>query len=361
MDIYENARKAYLVMEDGSVVSGYSVGAKKDVYGELVFNTSVVGFQQLLTDPANENHILIDTFPMLGNYGVVENEDDLSPATAQAVIVRDWCPTPSNYKMTGRIDDWMERKGIVGLFGVDTRALTRKLRDGGVLKAMVTENEVTEENVAQFVQAIKDHAETAPYWKEKKELELNPVSDKKVVVMDLGARADVVAALNARNFSTIVVPSTMSAEEILSHEPEAVVICGGYAGNADLSKELDTIAALQNSGKALLGIGLGHQLMAKLAGAQISKMSVGHRGANCPVTELESGRTFITTQNHGYVVANVDESKAVVTHVNSNDKSCEGLRYKDFAGMSVQFIPESELGRKNFDGIYDTFFAMIEK
>lgn len=361
MDIYKNAQRAYLVMEDGSVVKGYSVGAKQDAYGELVFNTSVVGFQQLLTDPANENNIMVDTFPMLGNYGVVENEDDLSAATAKAVIVRDWCPTPSNYKMTGRIDDWMERKGIVGLFGVDTRALTRKLRDGGVMKALITTKEVTEENKAELVEAIKAQADKTPYWKEKNELEVNPVSDRKVVIMDLGARADVVNAFNVRGFSTIVVPAAMSAEEILSNEPEAIVVCGGYSGAADVSKELETIAELQKSGKPILGIGLGHQLMAKLAGGSVVKMKDGHRGANCPVTELSTGRTFITTQNHGSYVEGVSTEKAEVTHVNSNDKTCEGLRYTEFKGMSVQFIPESEEGRKNFDGIYEAFLGMIEK
>lgn len=361
MDIYTNAQRAYLLMEDGSVIKGYSVGAKHDAFGELVFNTSVVGFQQLLTDPANENNLLVDTFPMLGNYGVVENEDDLSAAHARAVIVRDWCPTPNNYKMTGRIDEWMERKGIVGLFGVDTRALTRKIRDNGVQKAMITCKEITEENKAELIEAIKAYEGVAPYWKEKNEMEINPVSDRKMVVMDLGARADVVAALNARGFSTIVVPSTMSAEEILSNEPDAIVICGGYAGKADLSKELEIIAELQKSGKPILGIGLGHQLMATLVGGKIVKMKAGHRGANCPVTSLVSGRTFVSTQNHGDIVVDMCPEKAEVTHINANDKTCEGLSYKEFNGMSVQFIPECELGRRNFDGVYDAFLGMIEK
>jgi len=361
MDIYKNAQKAYLLLEDGTLVQGYSVGSKEDAYGELVFNTSVVGFQQLLTDPANENNILVDTFPMLGNYGVVEDVDDLSAAHAAAVIVRDWCPTPSNYRMTGRIDEWMERKGIVGLFGVDTRALTRKLRDGGVLKALVTSKEVNEENKAALLDSLKAYEGKAPYWKAKEELEVNPVSDRKAVVIDYGVRADVVSSLNARGFSTIVVPSAMSAEEILGHEPEAIILCGGWAGNADLSKEVETIKELQKSGVPMLGIGLGHQLMAMANGSEIVKMKVGHRGANVPVTELASGRTFITTQNHGYVVSSVDSTKAEVTHVNSNDKSCEGLKYNEFKGLSVQFIPEWEIGRKNFDGIYETFLGMLNK
>ncbi len=361
MDIYKNAQKAYLLLEDGTLVQGYSVGSKEDAYGELVFNTSVVGFQQMLTDPANENNILVDTFPMLGNYGVVEDVDDLSATHAAAVIVRDWCPTPSNYRMTGRIDEWMERKGIVGLFGVDTRALTRKVRDGGVLKALVTSKEVTEENKAALLESLKAYEGKAPYWKAKEELEVNPVSDRKAVVIDYGVRADVISSLNARGFSTIVVPAAMSAEEILGHEPEAIVLCGGWAGNADLSKEIETIKELQKSGVPMLGIGLGHQLMAMANGAEIVKMKVGHRGANVPVTELASGRTFITTQNHGYVVGDVCPCKAEVTHINSNDKSCEGLKYNEFKGLSVQFIPEWEIGRKNFDGIYETFLDMLNK
>ena len=361
MDIYKNAQKAFLLLEDGSLYQGYSVGSKADDYGEMVFNTSVVGFQQLLTDPANENNILVDTFPMLGNYGVVENEDDLSDCHAAAVIVRDWCPTPSNYRMTGRIDEWMERKGISGLFGVDTRALTRKLRDGGVMKAMVTTKEVTDSNKAELVEALKNQPAKAPYWKSKNEMEISPVSDKKAVVLDLGARADVVAALNARGFTTIVVPSVMGAEEILANEPDCIVVCGGWAGEADLSKELETLAELEKSGVPMLGIGLGHQMMAVLAGAKLVKMKAGHRGANCPVTEISTGRTFITTQNHGSIVENADPSKAVVTHINSNDKTCEGLKYLEFKGLSVQFIPECELGRKNFDGIYEAFLSLLDK
>lgn len=361
MDIYKNAQKAWLLLEDGTLVQGYSVGSKEDAYGELVFNTSVVGFQQLLTDPANENNLLVDTFPMLGNYGVVEDVDDLSVCHAPAVIVRDWCPTPSNYRMTGRIDEWMERKGITGLFGVDTRALTRKLRDNGVMNALVTAKEVTDDNKAQLLEAIKAYKGKAPYWKSKAEMEINPIRDKKAVVIDLGARNDVIASLNARGLTTIVVPSVMGAEEILSHEPDCIVVCGGWAGNADLCKELETLAELQKSGVPMLGIGLGHQMMGKLAGGEIVKMKAGHRGANCPVTELSSGRTFITTQNHGSYVANVCPEKAEVTHVNSNDKTCEGLSYKEFKGLSVQFIPECEIGRKNFDGIYEAFLGMIEK
>ena len=361
MDIYKNARKACLLLEDGSLIQGYSVGSTEDAYGELVFNTSVVGFQQLLTDPANENNILVDTFPMLGNYGVVEGEDDLSACHAAAVVVRDWCPTPSNYRSTGSIDQWLEQKGITGLFGVDTRALTRKLRDGGVMKALITCKEVNDSNKEEFLEKIRDHQDKTPYWKNKNELEISPVSGKKALIYDLGARADVIAALNARGFSTIAVPAAMSAEEILSQEPDCIVICGGWAGDWDLSTEKKTIAELEKSGVPMLGIGLGHQMMAELAGGKVEKMKVGHRGANCPVTELSSGRTFITTQNHGYVVASVCSSKAQITHVNSNDKSCEGLRYLDFPGMSVQFVPESETGRKNFDHVYETFLNLLEK
>ena len=361
MDIYNNAQKASLLLEDGTLVQGYHVGAQGTAYGEMVFNTSVVGFQQLLTDPANENNILVDTFPMLGNYGVVEDEDDLSSCHAPAVVVRDWCPTPSNYRCTGTIEDWLCRKGIVGIFGVDTRHLTRKLRDGGVLKALVSSEEITEENKAQYLAQLAAQKDKTPTWLSKEELELNPVGPEKVVFLDCGVRADVVAAINARGYSSIVVPAAMSAEEILSQEPSAIVVCGGWAGEGDCDKLLETISQLQQSGIPMLGIGLGHQLMGKLAGGSIKKMKNGHRGANCPVTDLDSGRTFITTQNHGSVVENVDPQKAKVFCVNSNDKSCEGLRYKDFPGLSVQFIPESEVGRKNFDGIYEAFFSLLKK
>lgn len=361
MDIYKNAKKAVLLLEDGSLYEGYHVGAAQDAFGELVFNTAVVGYQQLLTDPANENNILISTFPMLGNYGVVEGEDDLSAVHAQAVVMREWCASPSNYRSTGRLDDWMERKGIAGIFGVDTRALTRKVRDHSVMKAMVTTNPVTEENKTQLLAELKNYRFKTPQWKTNTETVSMGQGSTKLTVVDFGVRRDVLDALMARGAQLTVVPSSTSAQEILAAKPQGIVLCGGWADFNDTAKELETVCALTKSGIPMLGIGVGHQLMGLAAGGCICKMKAGHRGCNCPVSECATGHTFITTQNHGCVVQNTDSSKAQVTYINSNDKTCEGLRYLEYPGMSVQFVPECEIGRKNFDGIYEAFFNMLNK
>ena len=357
MDIYKNAGKATLLLEDGTQFNGLAVGAKKEAVGQLVFNTGVIGYQQLLTDPANENNILVHTFPMIGNYGV-NGEDNLTEnCTAKAVVMREWCDTPSNYRCTGRFDAWLEEKGIPGIFGIDTRALTKYLRDNGSKQALLTFEEVTEENKEQFLAKIKEAPAVVPYWKNNKEVRVWG-EGKNVTVYDVGLRQDIVDALTARGCKVTAVPACFTAEQIMETKPQALLVCGGYANMEDLKEELATVEALTKTGIPMLGIDLGHQLMALAAGSVCVKLSAGHRGANCPVSELATGRTFITNQNHGAVAQEVDPAKAEVIYVNANDKTCEGLRYLTYPGMSVQFIPEAELGRKNFDKVYESFFAM---
>ena len=361
MDVSRNSEKAVLVLEDGTWYEGYHVGAREDAFGELVFNTSVVGYQQLLTDPANENNILVHTFPMLGNYGVVEDEDDVSGAHAQAVVMRDWCNTPSNYRSTGRFDEWLERKGITGIYGVDTRALTRKLRDHGTMKALVTLREVNDSNKAQFAEEIKAHANVTPSWKNASQVVTAGNGKTKLTVVDFGARRDIIDALVSRDCTVTVVPASSTKEQILATAPDGIIVSGGWVDFADAEQEKKIVEELTHTGIPMMGIGDGHLLMGLCAGGKITKMSVGHRGANCPVTELKTERTFITTQNHGSFIENIDSTKAEITHVNTNDKTCVGLHYLEFPGVSVQFLPEWEIGQKNFDGVYEGFLGMLKK
>lgn len=357
MDIYKNAQKATLLLEDGTQFNGFAVGAKKEAVGQLVFHTGVIGYQQLLTDPANEDNILVHTFPMIGNYGV-NGEDNLTEnCTAKAVVLREWCDTPSNYRCTGRFDSWLEEKGIPGIFGIDTRALTKYLRDHGSQKGLLTPNEVTDENKALFLEKIKGAPKTQPHWKNNKETQVTG-EGANVTVLNLGVRKDVVEALAARGCRVTVVPAGSSPAQIMETKPQALVVCGGYGDFEDIAEELATVTALTKTGVPMLGIDYGHQLMALAAGGRCQTLGAGHRGANCPVSEVATGRTFITSQNHGAVVKEVDPAQAEVTYINANDKTCEGLRYLTYPGMSVQFIPEAEIGRKNFDKVYETFLAM---
>ena len=306
MDIFNNAQQAWLVLEDGTVYEGYGLGSSEDAIGELVFNTSVVGFQEILTDPANANNIIVETFPLTGNYGV-NHENDLH----ESITARGW--------------------------------------------------------VAQ----IKAWKKPMPAWVNYNEKVSFEKLDSKysITMVNYGIRKDVINALMARGCRVTVVPASYTEKEIMETKPDAVVLCGGaglealrtdYAQKENaIDAAQETVAALMKSGVPVLGIDFGHQIMALAMDGSVEKMHCGHRGANCPVTEIASGRTFITSQNHGYIVKNIPAS-AVVSHVNSNDKTCEGLEYPQMKAMSVQFIPESEIGQKNFDGIYERFLGMVK-
>lgn len=370
MDIFKNAQKAWLLLEDGTLYEGYGLGSAEDAIGELVFNTSVVGFQEILTDPANANNIVVETFPLTGNYGVNHENDLHESITARGWVVREWCPQPSNFRCEGRIDEFLEKKNISAIFDLDTRAITRKIRDGGVQKALITRQDPRTQMDAALAK-IKAWKPGGPAWVGYQDKVTFDKLDSKynITMVNYGIRNDVIKALMARGCRVTVVPASYTEKEILETAPDAVVLCGGaglealrtnyyeQAENAIDGAE-ETVAALMRSGTPVLGIDFGHQLMALAMEGSVEKMHCGHRGANCPVTELASGRTFITSQNHGYIVKDIP-TEAVVSHLNSNDKTCEGLEYPQMKAMSVQFIPESEIGRKNFDGIYERFLGLI--
>lgn len=361
MDIFSNAQRAYLLLEDGSVYAGYSVGSKAEAIGELSFNTSVVGFQEILTDPANSNNMIVETFPLVGNYGVSQGNDLNPHTTARGYIVREWCDKPSNFLCEGRIDEYLEQKGITGIFDLDTRALTRKVRDQGNMLAVITTEELTDAKKQELAQKMKDYKRPVPAWKTNDQVLTFGSENAKyrLTMVDYGARADVIRALVARDCRVTLVPASWTAAQVKETSPEGIVLCGGAVEFEGIESELACVRELEGMGLPVLGIDFGHQLMALAAGAKIQRMHSGHRGANCPVTETASGRTFITTQNHGYVADCATAEGCRVSHQNTNDKTCEGLEFTGFAGMSVQFIPESEIGAKNFDGIYEKFLAMV--
>lgn len=370
MDIFNNAQQAWLVLEDGTVYEGYGLGSSEDAIGELVFNTSVVGFQEILTDPANANNIIVETFPLTGNYGVNHENDLHESITARGWVIREWCAQPSNFRMEGRIDEYLEKKNISAIFDLDTRAITRKIRDGGVQNALITRTN-PEGCKDELVAKIKAWKKPMPAWVNYNEKVSFEKLDSKysITMVNYGIRKDVINALMARGCRVTVVPASYTEKEIMETKPDAVVLCGGsglealrtdYAQKENaIDAAQETVAALMKSGVPVLGIDFGHQIMALAMDGSVEKMHCGHRGANCPVTEIASGRTFITSQNHGYIVKDIPAS-AVVSHVNSNDKTCEGLEYPQMKAMSVQFIPESEIGQKNFDGIYERFLGMVK-
>ena len=369
MDIFNNAQKAWLLLADGTVFEGFGVGCDEDAIGELVFNTSVVGYQEILTDPANANNIVVDTFPLEGNYGVNPEHELHDSMTAKGWVVREWCENPSNFRCEGRIDKYLEEKKISAIFDVDTRAITRKIRDEGVMPALITRKNPVD-NMEALLAQLKGWKEPMPAWADfNDKVSFNKLDAKyNITMVNYGIRRDIINALMERGANVTVVPATYTEQEILATKPDGVVLCGG-AGLESLRTSYEqkenvldgareTTAALMKSGVPVLGIDLGHQLMALSMNGTVEKMSCGHRGANCPVTDTQSGKTFITSQNHGYTVKDVPNN-GKISHINANDKTIAGLIYNDMKAMSVQFIPESEIGRKNFDGIYEKFLGMI--
>lgn len=361
MDIFNNAQRAWLLLEDGTIYEGYGLGCSEDAIGELVFNTGVVGFQEILTDPANANNIIVETFPLVGNYGVTSENDLHDSITARGWVVREWCAQPSNFRSEGRIDEFLERKKISAIFDLDTRAITRKLRDEGVQRGLITrKNPAGHEQ--ELMEQIKSWKAPASAWVNYDEKINYDKLDAKysITMLNYGIRNDVVKALMERGCRITIVPASCTAQQVLDTNPDAIVLCGGAGLEAFEQNPAwkETVAELMKSDKPVMGIDLGHQVMALAMGGSVEKMHCGHRGANCPVTETASGRTFITSQNHGYTVKEIP-SCAAVSHLNINDKSCEGLEYPQMKAMSVQFIPEAEIGQKNFDGIYERFLGLI--
>ena len=341
--------KAYLVLSDGSVFEGTSFGAAAPATGELVFTTGVVGYLETLTDPSYAGQIILQTFPAIGNYGVIEEDFD-GDFHAAGYVVREWSDTPSNFRSQYTIDQLLKDKGIPGICGVDTRALTRKLRDHGPLNAMIVSE------IPADLSALKAYKIIGAVEKTTcSEIRTIPGEGKHAVVLDLGAKPSIVGALTARGCKVTIVPASTSADEILSLNPDGLLVSGGPGDPADV--DLTAIKALL--GKVpMFGIGLGHQLIALASGASTIRMPYGHRGANQPVKELASGRTYITQQNHGYAVVSDSVANGTVSFINANDGSCEGVDYPALNAFSAQFYPDSE-GPRSTAHLYDRFITMM--
>lgn len=339
--------KAYLILSDGSVFEGTAFGAAAPATGELVFTTGVVGYLETLTDPSYAGQIILQTFPAIGNYGVIEEDFD-GEFHAAGYVVREWCDTPSNFRSQYTIDQLLKDKGIPGICGVDTRALTRKLRDHGPLNAMIA-SEIPADLTALQNYKITDAVSKVTC----SEMIVIPGEGKHAVVLDCGAKPSIVDALISRGCKVTVVPASASAEEILSLCPDGLLISNGPGDPSDV--DLTAIRALLGR-IPMFGIGLGHQLIALAAGASTKKMPYGHRGANQPVKEIASGRTYITQQNHGYAVEFV--RNGIISFINANDGTCEGADYPELNAFSVQFYPDCD-GARSTAYLYDRFITMM--
>ena len=348
-------KKGYLVLQDGQVFEGIRFGADTDTVGELVFTTGMCGYVETLTDPSYAGQIVMQTFPLIGNYGIIP-EDFEGECHARGYVVRECCDTPSNFRATGTLDAFLKEKGVPGLWGVDTRHLTRIIREQGVMNAAICD-EIPENMNAVASYAVKDAVESVT-CAGRTLYAAKGAQNYHVALLDYGMKRNIVRELQRRNCVVTVFPADTSAERILALRPDGVMLSNGPGDPAENVFQIQQIQAML--GKVpLFGICLGHQLTALAAGGSTYKLKFGHRGVNQPVREMNSSRTYITSQNHGYAVAE-GVPGGQVSYVNANDGTCEGIDYPSLRAFTVQFHPEACGGPKDTSFLFDRFISLME-
>lgn len=354
-------KQAFLVLENGDIFKGKSFGAYKEVTGELVFTTAMTGYLETLTDPSYFGQIVVQTFPLIGNYGVIPADFESKKPALKAYIVRNWCQSPSNFRCEGDIDTFLKDMDIPGLYDIDTRQLTRTVREYGVMNAKIT---YSLEDAEKIVSEIK------PYKVENAVKSVTPndiftynAENPKynVVLWDFGAKENIKRELIKRGCNVTVVPSYTTAEQIKSLNPDGIMLSNGPGDPSENVEIIEELKKLCENKIPTFGICLGHQLLALSQGAKTEKLKYGHRGANQPAAEIGTGRVYITSQNHGYaVVGSSLPENASESFINANDGTCEGVSYKDMPTFSVQFHPEACGGPLDTAFLFDRFIDLIE-
>ncbi|PYG89914.1 carbamoyl-phosphate synthase small subunit [Ruminiclostridium sufflavum DSM 19573] len=354
--------KAFLLLEDGTVFEGNSFGMEGDVVGEVVFNTGMTGYQEVLTDPSYCGQIVCMTYPLIGNYGV--NLDDIESVKPQVkgFIVRELCQTPSNWRSIESLNEYLRRNEIIGLEGIDTRELTIILRDKGTMKGtIVTAEKLTE--VEEKLDKLKKYTIDNPVLQvTTPEIVHTAGNGLRIALIDYGLKKNIVRSLVRRNCDVTVFPATATAEEILAVNPDGIMLSNGPGDPKDCRFQIDNIKKLIGK-RPIFGICLGHQLTALANGADTEKLKYGHRGCNHPVKDVEKDMTYITSQNHGYTILedSLDKEVMSVSHINMNDGTIEGIRYKNSPLFTVQFHPEASPGPGDTAYLFDEFIEMVKK
>ncbi len=350
---------ARLILENGMVFHGKSFGNYGDVVGEVVFNTGMTGYQEILTDPSYCGQIVTMTYPLIGNYGI--NIDDIESSRPQikGFIIRELSKSPSNWRSIETLHNYLEKHNIIGIEGIDTRELTRTLREEGTIRGIISTN--YKEITSKLLNQIKSYRIINP---------VDIVSTKKIIhyegtgfrvaVLDFGVKQNIIRSLLNRNCDVYVFPSRSSSQEILSYKPHGLLLSNGPGDPKDCNTEIDTVKELLGV-LPIFGVCLGHQLIALASGANTEKLRYGHRGCNHPVKNLATDKTYITSQNHGYTIVedSLDKSIIEVSHISMNDFSIEGIRYKNIPVTSVQFHPEASPGPTDTAYLFDDFMTQL--
>ena len=349
-------KKGYLILQDGQVFEGVRFGAETDTVGELVFTTGMCGYVETLTDPSYAGQIVMQTYPLIGNYGIIR-EDFEGACCVKGYVVREYCDTPSNFRTDCDLDAYLKEQGVPGLCGVDTRELTRIIREHGVMNAAICDE------IPADLTPIKTYAITgvveAVSCKEPDRYQAEGEERFRVSLLDYGAKRNIVRELQKRGCTVTVLPATTSAEDILAVDPDGVMLSNGPGDPAENTYQIEQIRKLL--GKVpMFGICLGHQLTALAAGGSTYKLKYGHRGVNQPVRDLNGVRTYITSQNHGYAVDGDTVKLGKVRFVNANDGTCEGIDYPELKAFTVQFHPEACTGPKDTSFLFDQFVELMK-
>lgn len=350
--------KVYICLENGRVFEGKRFGAGGDVTGELVFTTGMCGYIETLTDPSYYGQIVLQTFPLIGNYGFIEGDAESGRSYVTAYIVREKCDQPSNFRCDKTLDEYLKENNIPGVYDVDTREITKIIRESGVMNAMICsdprdfdEGKVKAYRVQNAVEAVSC---TKPIPLAAQEPKYN------VVLLDYGEKENIARELIKRGCNVAVMPQDTKAEDVLKLDPDGIMLSNGPGDPAENTQCIDELKKLIGK-KPIFGICLGHQLLALAMGAKTEKLKYGHRGVNQPVKDLKTGRTYISSQNHGYAVINdaVEACGGVISYINANDGTNEGIDYPGKNAFSVQFHPEACSGPHDTRFLFDRFIEMM--
>jgi len=355
-------QQRYLILENGQVFPGRAFGASGQVIAEIVFTTAMTGYLETLTDPSYFGQMVVQAFPLIGNYGVIPADFEAENPALKAYIVRSWCQVPSNFRSVEDLDTFLLSRGIVGLWDIDTRALVKIIREHGVMNALITEDPNPDEATLDQLRSYRlTGAVPAVSGRDSAVLHADDAK-RRVVLWDFGAKRNIARELSNRGCDVTIVPASATAEEILRHKPDGIMLSNGPGDPAENTGIIQELSKLCKANVPIFGICLGHQLLALARGGETMKLKYGHRGANQPVQETESKKVYITSQNHGYAVKTGEylPKNARESFVNLNDGTCEGMEYLDIPAFSVQFHPEACAGPLDTRYLFDRFVARMD-